>query len=115
MAHMATESGQELKFDITNLYMNAPAFSHAGSDIGDAVSQAASRLKGLGSFWGNDEPGHKFGAAYEPNQAQLLQLLAIAAGDVEGVADGINEMAREYGVAEQGNIAKLRALNQEMK
>ena len=50
---MAGESGQELKFDLTDLYVAASAFTRAGGTIGDAVSQAASQLEGLGTFWGN--------------------------------------------------------------
>src|SRR5579871_5831286 len=47
--HMAGEAGQELKFDLTDLYVAAPAFTRAGGAIGDAVSRATSQLEGLGT------------------------------------------------------------------
>jgi hypothetical protein len=111
---MSGESSQELKFDLTDLYMTAPAFTRAGGALGDAAQQATSQLEGLGSFWGNDAPGQKFGASYQPYQDRLLQLLALVSGDVEGIADGINQMADEYKITEESNIAKIRAMNQEM-
>ena len=111
---MAGESRQELKFDLTDLYLTAPAFTRAGGAIGDAVSLATSQLEGLGTFWGNDAAGQKVGAVYAPYQAKLLQLLAAVSGEVAGVADGINKMAAEYDIAEQANIAKIRSLSSEM-
>jgi hypothetical protein len=107
------ESAQELKFDLTDLYLAAPAFTRAGGAIGDAVQAATSQLEGLGNFWGNDAAGQKFGAVYQPYQAQLLQLLAIVSGEVAGVADGINKMADQYGIAEQANINKIRSMTNE--
>jgi len=65
---------------------------------------------GMGAFWGNDDPGKQFGSKYEPAQEELLQLIAIIAGQVEGIADGINQMAANYGVTEQANVNKIRAL-----
>lgn len=114
MMRVPGEPSQNLKFDITDLYMTAPAFTRAGSALSDAVEQATSRLEGLGRFWGSDTPGTKFGAVYAPKQAELLQLLSIVSGEVAGIADGINKMAGEYGIAEQANINKIRAMDQEI-
>lgn len=111
---MADESGQDLKFELTDLYMTAPAFTRAGGELEDAVKRAGYQLEGLGSFWGNDAPGHRFGTVYSPHQAELLQLLAVVAGEVAGIAGGITKMADEYGIAEQANVNKIRELNQEM-
>lgn len=109
---MPGESGRQLKFDLGNLYSTAPAFRDAGSDLGDAVREATSRLESLGSFWGNDENGQKFGAVYAPYQDKLLQLLALVAGQMQGIADGVTKMADEYGAAEQKNIGMSQALNE---
>ncbi len=106
---------QSLEFDLTDLYMAAPAFQRAGGEISDAVSSAQSALMGMGAFWGNDAPGQTFGATYQPAQDQLLQLIAIVAGSVSGVSDAINQMAANYGVSEQANVNKMRAMQQEMQ
>lgn len=106
---------QSLKFDVTDLYMAAPYFQRAGAAIGDAVSQASSQLTGMGAFWGNDAPGTAFGGPYAPGQDRLLQLLSIVAGEVQGISDGINKMAANYGIAEDANVNKMRALEQELQ
>jgi len=106
---------QSLEFDLTDLYLAAPAFQRAGGEISDAVSSAQSALMGMGAFWGNDAPGQTFGATYQPGQDQLLQLIAIVAGSVSGVSDAINQMAANYGVSEQANVNKMRAMQQEMQ
>jgi hypothetical protein len=112
---MSGESGQSLRFDLTDLYMTAPAFSRAGGAIADAVSQVQSQLLGMGAFWGNDAPGQKFASFYAGDQDQLLQLLAVVAGEVQGISDGINKMASNYGITENANVNKMRALEQEMQ
>lgn len=104
---------ESLQFDLTDLYMAAPAFQRAGGEISDAVSSAQSALMGMGAFWGNDAPGQAFGATYKPAQDQLLQLIAIMAGSVSGISDAINQMAANYGISEQANVNKMRAIQQE--
>jgi hypothetical protein len=108
-------AGESLKFDVTDLYMVAPYFQRAGAAIGDSVSDASSQLTGMGAFWGNDAPGTEFGGSYQPGQDQLLQLLSIVAGEVSGISDGINKMAANYGIAEDANVNKMRALEQELQ
>jgi hypothetical protein len=39
----------------------------------------------------------------------------VFAGAVEDIADAINQMADNYGVSEQANVNKMRALGQEMQ
>lgn len=111
---MSGESGQSLRFDLTDLYLTAPAFTRAGGAIADAVSQTQSQLQGLGAFWGNDAPGQQFASFYVKDQDQLLGLLAAVGGEVEGVADGINKMASNYGIAENANVRMAMRLEQEM-
>lgn len=105
---------EDLKFELTDLYASAPTFSRVGSQLADAVSAAKGRLEGLGAFWGNDAPGQKFGSVYAPDQERLLHLLGLVAAGVKGVSDGITAMADRYGIAEQDNQAKVKAIQQEM-
>jgi hypothetical protein len=39
----------------------------------------------------------------------------VFAGAVEGIADAINQMADNYGICEEANVNKMRALEQEMQ
>ena len=109
---MSGESSGQFRIDVEDLYGAAPAFRRAGGEIGDAVQQATRALEGLGTFWGNDDPGRKFGAEYAQAQSQLLSLLAIVAGEVEGIGDGLVKMADQYGVAEQDNLSNIQSLNE---
>jgi hypothetical protein len=102
-----------LQFDLTELYLAAPSFQRAGGEVSEAADTAQSTLMGMGAFWGNDAPGQTFGSTYQPAQDQLLQLIAILAGSVSGVTDAINQMASNYGISEQANINKMRAIEQE--
>jgi hypothetical protein len=110
---MSGESGQSLRFDLTDLYLTAPVFERAGDAIGGTVSQSQSELEGLGAFWGNDAPGEKFGAVYAKYQTQLLNLLGLAAAEVQGVSDGINQMANNYKITEQANVRMAMHLEEE--
>jgi len=110
---MADQLGPGLKVALTDLYLSAPAFGRAGGEIGAAVAGTQRLLDGLGNFWGDDAPGQKFGSFYSKDQAQLLYLLGIVAAQVEGIRDGINQMADRYGIAEQRNIGKIMALENE--
>lgn len=112
---MAGESAPDLKVDLTDLYLSAPVYARAGGTIGNAVTQAASQLEALGEFWGNDQAGQAFGGKYVPDQGKILQVLGIVAGQVQGISDGITRMADNYDIAEQANIRKANALNQEMQ
>jgi len=101
------------KVEITDLYLTAPAFTRAGGAITDAVTQAQSQLAGLGAFWGNDAPGQQFASFYVKDSNELLGLLNTVGGEIEGIADGINQMASNYGVTEEANVAKIMQLEQE--
>jgi len=112
---MSGESSQGLTFDLTDLYMTAPAFSRAGGSIADAVSQVQTQLQGMGAFWGNDAPGQKFASFYVNSADTLLQQISVFAGGVAGIADAINQMADNYGISEEASVNKMRALGQEMR
>ncbi|MCL2586542.1 MAG: hypothetical protein FWE35_29285 [Streptosporangiales bacterium] len=66
----------------------------------------------MGNFRGNDDPGRKFGSEYAHAQSKLLSLLAVVAGEVEGIGDGLVKMADRYGVAEQGSPSNVQSLKQ---
>jgi hypothetical protein len=106
-------SSDRLKFNVTQLYLTAPAFTRAGDGIYGAVSQAQAQLQDLGAFWGNDDPGQRFAGFYVKDADQLLGLLATVGGAVEGVADAIGRMAAIYAISEEANTSKIRALEWE--
>jgi hypothetical protein len=103
-----------LKFDVEELYGVAPRFTQSGEWVDNAVRDATDTLLGLGNFWGNDKPGTAFGNTYQVQQDMILKILGVISGDLEGVAEGIGQMAKNYGVTEDGLSSKIRKLNNEM-
>jgi hypothetical protein len=103
-----------LKFDVEELFGVAPKFTQSGEWVDNAVQEATGTLLGLGNFWGNDKPGAAFGKAYQAQQDMILKILGMLSGDLEGVAEGITQMAKNYGVTEDGLSSKIRKLNNEM-
>jgi hypothetical protein len=108
------ELGGRLKFDVEELFGVAPKFTQSGEWVDNAVQEATTTLLGLGNFWGNDKPGTTFGTAYQAQQDLILKVLGMLAGDLEGVAEGIKQMAKNYGITEDGLSGRIRKLNNEM-
>ena len=72
-------------------------------------------VAGRGAGWGDDAPGQKFASFYVHSADALLQQISVFAGAVEGIADAINQMADNYGISEEANVNKMRALEEEMQ
>ena len=90
----------------------APKFTQAGDEVTSATSKQGSTLDGLGAFWGTTAHGPDFGAKYQPLAQKVLQLAKMAGLAVEGVADGLTEMGKQYGVTEAQIAAALKDLQQ---
>jgi hypothetical protein len=103
----------QLKFDVQELLGVAPKFEQAGEWVGNGVQDVTNALLDLGNFWGTDKPGTAFGKTYQDQQDKILKILGMLSGDLEGVAEGITKMAKNYGITEDGLSAKVRKLNNE--
>jgi hypothetical protein len=90
----------------------APKFTQAGDELTSAAAKETSTLDGLGAFWGTTAHGPDFGAQYQPLAAKVLQLAKMAGLAVEGVAEGLTEMGKQYGVTESQITAALKDLQQ---
>jgi hypothetical protein len=104
-------TGDEVEVQVRTLLAGAPEIARAGTWIDHGVRDAMGGLLGLGSFWGDDEAGRRFGAAYQPQQSELLKLAGVLSGQLDGIADGIRQMAKRYGVAEEQATARTRRLD----
>ena len=88
----------------------APKFTQAGDEVTAAASKQTATLDGLGAFWGTTAHGPDFGKAYQPLAAKVLALAKMAGLAVEGVAEGLTEMGKQYGVTEAQITAALKDL-----
>jgi hypothetical protein len=90
----------------------APKFTQAGDELTSATSKETSELDGLGAFWGTTAHGPEFGEKYQPLAAKVLQLAKMAGLAVDGVAEGLTEMGKQYGVTESQITSALKGLQQ---
>jgi hypothetical protein len=114
---MGAEPTANLKVDLTELSVTAPTFLNAGVLISNAVAQAKSQLDGMGAFWGSDKAGENFangsgGKGYAYYQPVLLNLIAVVAGEVEGISSGIQAMVARYSAVEGDNIQMANELRE---
>jgi hypothetical protein len=90
----------------------APKFTQAGDEMTSAASTETSALDGLGAFWGTTANGPEFGEKYQPLAAKVLQLAKMAGLAIDGVAEGLTAMGKQYGVTESQITAALKDLQQ---
>jgi len=101
-----------LKIVVTDFMYAAPVFQQSGTELGDLTEAIGESVAGLGSFWGNDPAGRAFAGSYLPAQDQIFSRLGSAAGAVTGVGDGLQQMARNYGITEYTNAFMAESLAQ---
>jgi hypothetical protein len=61
---------------------------------------AATTLQSLGTFWGDDKAGTAFAATYQKAAADVLLMLTKIAEDLDGISQGLTQMAQRYGQTE---------------
>ena len=105
-------SAGDFSVQIEDFAAMAPKFTQAGDELTAAATKQTSTLDGLGAFWGTTAHGPDFGAKYQPLAQKVLQLAKMAGLAVEGVADGLTEMGKQYGVTESQITAALKDLQQ---
>lgn len=93
-------SGDGFKIEVDDLLAIAPTFDGNAQALVDYLNQAASSLQSLGSFWGNDAPGNQFAATYQKVASEVMLMLTKTAEDLEGVYEGLKNMAAHYGQTE---------------
>lgn len=88
------------KVEVDDLLAIAPHFDGGAQALVDYLNQAATTLQALGAFWGNDKPGTQFAATYQKIAADVMLMLTKTAEDLQGIGQGITEMAAHYGQTE---------------
>lgn len=88
------------KVQVEDLLSVAPSFASNALDLTDALNNAVASLQALGSFWGNDKPGTQFEGTYQKAMSEVLLMLAKGAEDLEGISQGLTQIAARYGQTE---------------
>ena len=88
------------KIQIDDLLSIAPAFGGNGQAVVENLNIAAAALQSLGAFWGGDKAGAAFAATYQKASADVLLMLTKIAEDLEGISQGLTQMAAHYGQTE---------------
>ncbi|MEE1802900.1 hypothetical protein ACIQVO_35440 [Streptomyces sp. NPDC101062] len=89
------DTGKVLDISTQDLKRAAPTFQEQSEALGNAAKALKESLAALGSPWGDDEQGAKFGDAYTPRRKEIergvgiltLGLMSIHAAMVD-MADG---------------------------
>src|SRR5579875_1255863 len=97
---MSGGSSETIRFSVENLLYYAPQIDAVGTALAQAGATAQDRLLGLGDFCGGSWPDQPFALTYPPSQYALLIMVRQLAAQIEGIAAGVQIMARNYGVTE---------------
>jgi hypothetical protein len=88
------------KVQVNDLLSIAPAFDGNAQAVMDYLNQAATAIQALGSFWGDDKAGAQFAGSYQKIATEVMLMLAKTAEDLEGISQGLTNMAARYGQTE---------------
>jgi uncharacterized protein YukE len=88
--------GSDVHVEAAEVRAAAPRFGQAADDIADALQTLRGALDGLGAFWGDDEHGAEFGAAYQPQADRLLAALGPVADGVRSIEPALVASANGY-------------------
>ncbi|MFI0979250.1 hypothetical protein ACH4SP_19895 [Streptomyces sp. NPDC021093] len=87
------DSGKVLDISTQDLKKAAPAFAKQGQALAEAAATLKRTLDGLGSPWGDDEQGTKFGEAYKPKRTEIERGVAILALGLKSINAAMVDMA----------------------
>ncbi|MGW7412815.1 hypothetical protein [Streptomyces sp. NPDC054863] len=87
------DSGKILDISTEDLKKAAPAFALQGQALAEAAATLKRTLDGLGSPWGDDEQGNKFGEAYKPKRTEIERGVGILALGLKSINAAMVDMA----------------------
>jgi uncharacterized protein YukE len=90
------------KLDIRpdSLLAAAARFDRSSQDLARAIETLQARVLGAGTPWGRDELGSVFAEAYVECSDLGLQAMAHLAGQLAGIAEGLQAMGQNLTTAE---------------
>ncbi len=83
----------------------ALAFREASVAVEAALQRLQSSLTGLGEVSGNDGPGRKFAARYDPNTVAVQENATRLSGGVRAFSDALGAATGNYSSMEAANVS----------
>jgi len=99
-----------MRFSVDSLLFYAPKVKGAGEGLAEAVAAAQRRLLGLGDFFGRAWPDEPFRHSYPRCQYAMLIIVRQLAEEIQGIGEGIELMARSFGITEDQNTTDIRRI-----
>jgi hypothetical protein len=90
---MGTDGAAGFQIKPWEVHGEGREFENISNDFARAALALEQGLAGLGTPWGNDEPGSGFGSAYGEAQPGILAGLHGLAGRLGGIGAGLHTMA----------------------
>ncbi|GAA1966569.1 WXG100 family type VII secretion target [Kitasatospora viridis] len=104
-----TTGGSGFSVHPADILTAAPDFTTQSDRLKSAVTNLESTLKGLGSPWGADDQGKKFGDAYNPQHTALVKSLGVLVQGLASVHLGLESMAGNHQGADTTAATSMKA------
>ncbi|MGW0790180.1 hypothetical protein ACWD04_18490 [Streptomyces sp. NPDC002911] len=88
-----SDTGKILNISTQDLKKAAPTFQQQSTALANAAKALKESLDGLGSPWGDDEQGQKFGDAYNPKRRQIERAVEILVLGLKSINAAMTDMA----------------------
>ncbi|MCM2412810.1 hypothetical protein [Streptomyces sp. RKAG290] len=90
------DTGKVLGISTQDLQDAAPTFQEQSKALGDAAKALKASLAALGSPWGEDEQGQKFGDAYSPKREEIEKGVGILLLGLRSIHAAMTDMSDGY-------------------
>ncbi|MFF3458962.1 hypothetical protein ACFYXH_32525 [Streptomyces sp. NPDC002730] len=87
------DSGKILNISTQDLKKAAPTFQEQSTALANAAKALKESLDGMGSPWGDDEQGQKFGDAYSPKRKEIERAVGVLALGLKSIHAAMTDMA----------------------
>lgn len=107
-----TDTGKILDISTQDLKKAAPTFQEQSTALAKAAQTLKESLDALGSPWGDDEQGQKFGDAYAPKRKEIERAVGILVLGLKSINMAMVDMADGHIANEkliEGMFTKIKA------
>ncbi|MEV5509360.1 WXG100 family type VII secretion target [Streptomyces orinoci] len=91
-----SDKDADLHIRAADLKASAPTFHEQSKALHDAAATLKSTLDGLGSPWGDDDPGKKFHDSYGPGKTSIDKAVDILVQGLQSISVAMTTMAEGH-------------------
>ncbi|MGH3387965.1 MAG: WXG100 family type VII secretion target [Actinomadura sp.] len=104
----------ELWVEPEGLKRSAKGFTEGSRGLTQTQEQLAADLAAEGRCWGADETGEQFEADYLSTSQDVLKAFGELAKGLSAIKAGLDEMAKNYEVAEDGSTGAVNSVGRKV-